>query len=502
MTRSKILALRAGLLCGAWGLMIGTLGCKKPAEKAELPAPMVTYAAPKAQTVQRYEYATGRVVPIDQVTVRARVSGELKTIYFQPGREVTGPVKRKESDKGWFNLTEQTFRELRRSKVPNPVVAKLQPLKDRELSKEEAQKEIAGALAAEDAKQFQDVIFKLAGDRPIEGQKLLEIDPAPFEAAVAQGRAALETARAELKAADAIVLVNAAKEDTTKKSYMRQEASFKAGGGSEAERDIAKGMYDEAAAAVLAAKAKVSLSAAKILEADASLELAELNLGYCTIRAEISGIVGDRLKTEGNLITQNSTDLTTIVRVDQMDIAVDLDENTLQRIQQAERDGKIKTAAPGKIPAEAGLALHGTEYPLKGLINFADNKVDPKTGTIRVKARFDNPKHGIVPRLMAAGMYARLRAPIGQAVPSMLVPESALGSDQGIPFIYLVGPENKALRVDAALGTQVGELRVVDSITVPGEKTARPLTADDKVIITGIQKLRPGLVIDPKPAKK
>jgi RND family efflux transporter MFP subunit len=503
MTRSRILALRAGLLCGAWGLLIGVLGCKsKEQEKAELPPPVVTVAPPVERMVTQYEYVTGRFVPIDQVTVRARVTGELKKIDFQPGHEVRGPQKRAESDKGWFKLTEQTFRELRRAKVPDAVLTKLQPLQDKELSREEAQKEIAGALGAEDAKRFQDNIVKLAGDRVIEGEKLFQIDPAQFEADVAKAKASLETAKAELKVAEAMVSVSLAKEDTTKKSYNRQQASFMMGGGSEAERDIAKGLYDEAAAAVLAAKAKVVLSAAQVLASDAALESAELNLGYCTIRAEISGIVGDRLKTEGNLITQNTTDLTTIVRADKLDAAVDVDEATLRRLREAAREGKIQLPKSGHFPAEAGLGGPESGYPLKGYIDFTNNQVDQKTGTIRMKARFDNTKPEAGPRELVAGMYVRTRAPIGAPVRSMLVPESAFGSDQGTKYLYLLGPENKAVRMDAQLGVQDGEMRVVESVEVPGSGKARPLSPDDKVIISGIQRVRPGMVVDPKPPKK
>src|SRR5581483_9842332 len=200
------------------------------------------------------------------------------------------------------------------------------------------------------------------------------------------------------------------------------------------ERDKSKGDFDEAGATVRSATAKIKVAKAKIDEAKAAVKTAELNLGYCTIDAPITGVVGDRMVTEGNLITGgvgNTTLLTTIVAVEKMDVAFDVDEHTLQRIQLAVREGKIKAPAPGEIPAEAGLAVHGAGYPLKGKINFEDNRVDPKTGTIRMKARFDNPKPATGERLLAAGMYARIRVPIGEPVRATLVPEAALGSDQG-----------------------------------------------------------------------
>jgi RND family efflux transporter MFP subunit len=410
---------------GALGLVVfGLLGCgSKKDEKAELPPPMVTVAPPVERMVTRYESATGRTAPLEQVDVRARVSGYLKAIYFKQGTEVK------------------------------------------------------------------------------KGDTLCLIDPEPFQADVAKAKAAVETADAELKTTEADVLRAEARKDTTKKSYDREQEGYTKGVGSEAARDIAKGAYDESVAAVQAAKAKVQLSKAKIDEYKASLKLADLNLGYCTVKAEITGMVGDRLVTEGNLVNANTTQLTSIVAVEKMDVAFDADENTIRRIQQAVREGKVK-APEGDIPAEAGLGGPENGYPLKGFINFANNQFDQKTGTIRMKARFDNPKPAVGNRLLAAGMYARIRVPIGEPVRSMLVPDSAFGSDQGVRFLFLLGPENKAVRMDATVGTLEGDLRVVESVAVPGEGKPRPLILNDKVIITGIQKLRPGMTVDPKPPKK
>jgi multidrug efflux pump subunit AcrA (membrane-fusion protein) len=148
------------------------------------------------------------------------------------------------------------------------------------------------------------------------------------------------------------------------------------------------------------------------------------------------------------------------------------------------------------------LALHGHEYPLKGRINFANNQVDQKTGTIRMKARFDNPKPPTGARVLAAGMYARVRVPIGEPVKAMLVPDSAFGSDQGVRFLFIIGPDNKAIRWNATAEMQEGDMRVVDSIEIPGKEKPRPLSPNDQIITTGIQRVRPNMVVDPKPAAK
>jgi RND family efflux transporter MFP subunit len=388
---------------------------------------MVTVDSPVERTLTRYVYATGRTEPVEQVDIRARVSGYLKSIKFQPGREVK---------------------------------------KD---------------------------------------QLLFEIDSAQYEADLARAKASQKTAEAELATSEADLSRVQIREDTTKKTYDRAEELFKSGAGSGEERDRTKGIHDEAAADVKAGKAKVKLAEAKIDEAKATVRNAELNLSYCTINSPIDGIVGDWLVTDGNLVAGGqgvTTLLTTVVAVEKMDVAFDVDENTLERIQLAVREGKIKSPGPGEIPAEAGLAIHGTGYPLRGIINFQDNKVDTKTGTIRLKARFDNPKPSSGTRLLAAGMYVRVRIPIGEPVKSMLVPESAFGSDQGIKYLFLVGPENKAVRMDAVQGMLDGELRVVESVSVPGEGKPRSLTPADRIIVSGIQRVRPGMTVDPKQAKK
>jgi RND family efflux transporter MFP subunit len=388
---------------------------------------MVTVDSPIEKTLRQYVYATGRTDPIEQVDIRARVSGYLKSIKFQPGREVQ------------------------------------------------------------------------------KGQLLFEIDPDQYEADLARAKASQKTAEEELANSEAALARTQARENTTKLTAGREEELFKRGAGSEQERDRTRGIHDEAVADVKASNATIKLSEAKIEEAKATVKNADLNLHYCSIHSPINGVAGDWLVTDGNLIAGGqgiTTLLTTVVAVEKMDVAFDVDENTLEQIQLAVREGKIKQAIAGEIPAEAGLAIHGTGYPLGGKINFQDNKVDTKTGTIRLKARFDNPKPSNGSRLLAAGMYTRVRVPVGEPVKSMLVPESAFGSDQGIKYLFLLDPENKAVRMDAVLGILDGEMRAVESVSIPGEGKPRPLTLNDRIIVSGIQRVRPGMTVDPKKAKK
>lgn len=411
------------VLCAASAALAGCGGSPSGA-KADLPAPQVTVAAPVERMITRYEYATGRTEPLEQVDVRARVSGYLKEIRFKPGAEV------KKDD------------------------------------------------------------------------LLCVIDMDPFDADLAKAKANEEIATADKSSAESDLMRSEARLVFTKGEFVRQDELLKKGGGSQKDWDKSKGDLDESTATVASNKAKIKLATGRINEAKSDIKKADLNLDYCKIKAPIDGIIGDKLVTEGNLITGgvgNTTLLTTIVAVEKMDVGFDVDEGTIQRIQQALREKKIVMPKPGEVPAEAGLAIHGTEYPLKGFINFQDNKLDPKTGTIRMKARFDNPKPEVpdAKRLLSAGMYARIRVPIGTPIKGMLVPEAALGSDQGVRFLYLVDGSNKAVRMNAVTGVAEGEMRVIESVS-PLNGTPRPLTAEDRVIVNGVMRVRPGIIVDPK----
>jgi multidrug efflux system membrane fusion protein len=403
-------------------------GCNrsKPGQE-EAPPPMVTVAAPVERMVTQYEFASGRTEPLEKVQIRARVSGYLQQILFEPGSEVTK-------------------------------------------------------------------------DMPI-----FEIDPEPFKADLSKAKAQFSTAQADQDVAEAEKSRSEIRVVTTKKEYDRAEKAVSTNAISVSDRDKAKGDYDEAQVAVKSALAKIALAKARIAEAASAVKTAELNLGYCSIKAPITGIIGDKLVTVGNLISggqTNTTLLTTIVATQKMDIAFDVDEHTLQIVEKGVREGKIKTKNPDEVPVQAGLGVHGSDYPLNGQITFRDNQVDPTTGTIRIKARIDNPKPPSGQRLLTAGMYAHLRIPIGDPVKSMLVPDSALGSDQGIKYLYLVGSDNKAFRMDATIGVLDGEERVILAVQTPGEKESRALSTSDRVIIRGLQRVRPGMVVEPKAETK
>lgn len=305
------------------------------------------------------------------------------------------------------------------------------------------------------------------GTEIAEGAVLAEVDVRPYQAELDKTKAQVGEAQARLSRLDG--------------TFQRMSAAREKGAVSEEDFQKSLGEKNEAAAALDLAKAAESL--------------AQLNVDYCQVKSPIAGRVGDRLVDEGNLINdglQGATLLTRVVAVDPVQIAFDMDENTLQKLQQAVRDGKLKSQEELAVPLEVGLPIHNGEYPVAGILRFVDNQIDSKTGTIRLKAECANPKPETGGRLLTPGMFVRVRIPIGDARSAMMIPESALGSDQGTRFLFVVGDDKKAVRLNAQVGLQQGELREILSVQVPGIKETRPLQSSDRVIVRGLQRVRSG----------
>ncbi|MFM8723734.1 MAG: efflux RND transporter periplasmic adaptor subunit, partial [Planctomycetaceae bacterium] len=181
-----------------------------------------------------------------------------------------------------------------------------------------------------------------------------------------------------------------------------------------------------------------------------------------------------------------------VVAVDPLQVAFDLDENTLQRLQQAMREGRLPAPQELAVPITAGLAVHNGDYPLAGIVRFVNNQVDAATGTIRLKAEFANPKIDPGGRVLSVGMFVRVRVPIGTPRPALLVPESALASEQGQRYLYVVDEQKLAVRLNVEPGLQSGSLREVVRAWTPGSADNRGLQPGDKVIVRGLQRVRSG----------
>ena len=174
--------------------------------------------------------------------------------------------------------------------------------------------------------------------------------------------------------------------------------------------------------------------------------------------------------------------MTTVVSVDPIYVYFEMDEPTLLRIRKAVNEGKIKVLDKGmKMPVLMGLPGED-EFPHRGTINFVNNQVSPTTGTILVRGVFPNPPLKGGHRLLSPGMFVKIRLPIGEPHPALLVNNGAIGSDQGLKFVYLLDPENKAQYRRVTAGPlQEDGLRIIEGGLEP----------DDSVIVGGLQQVRP-----------
>jgi RND family efflux transporter MFP subunit len=288
---------------------------------------------------------------------------------------------------------------------------------------------------------------------------LFEIDPRPYKALVDQADAQVNLAKAQYGLAKA--------------TYERDMATNARNAGAVSQQQI-----DQDRAAVEEADARIKA-------AQAALEAYRLNLGFTEVRSPIDGQIGRVYYTLGNLVTQDSTLLTTVVSLDPVYAYFDVDERTVLRVRNAINAGKIPAATDlSAIPVLMG--LEGEEgYPHKGTLNFVNNTVNPSTGTISVRGKFDNPRPENGRRLLSPGMFVRIRVPIGPPSPSLLVPDRAIGSDQGLKFVYVIGKDNKGEYRRVKTGAlQEDGLRVVEGVK-----------EDEWVVVGALQQVRPRMEV-------
>jgi RND family efflux transporter MFP subunit len=274
------------------------------------------------------------------------------------------------------------------------------------------------------------------------GDPLFLIDPRPYEA--------------ELAKAEATVLQGEALEKRLRNDFARATSLRE-------KRATTAEDYDKVTGDYLSAQASLQM-------ARASRDLAKLNKDWTLVTAPISGLVSRRFVDPENLVKADDTTLTTIVSLDPMYVYFDVDERTLLQIRHWMREGKI----PGmrEQGAEVSLGLADEEgFPHKGTIDFIDNKLDPGTGTLRLRGVFDNSKQVLYP-----GLFVRLRIQIGKPHPAVLVAERALGTDQGQKFLYLVKDKNKVKYQSVKVGSLHDGLRVVEDL-IPFNLTDKALAS-------------------------
>ncbi|MBL9212883.1 MAG: efflux RND transporter periplasmic adaptor subunit [Opitutaceae bacterium] len=224
-------------------------------------------------------------------------------------------------------------------------------------------------------------------------------------------------------------------------------------------------------------------AAATLAAAQAQLEQAKLDLDWTKVTAPISGRVGRKLITEGNLVTggpSGATVLTTIVQLDPIYCYFDVDERSALKYRELARTGKRTSALYETIPAQMGLA-NQEGFPHQGKIDFVDNEISATTGAIKARGVFPNPD-----LLMSPGFFARVRVPGSGDYEAMLVRDTAIGSDQGRPFVYVVGTDGKAVARTVVVGPLERGLRIV----------REGLTPADRVVINGLMAVRAGAVVE------
>jgi membrane fusion protein, multidrug efflux system len=279
------------------------------------------------------------------------------------------------------------------------------------------------------------------------GELLFTIDPRPYQAEV--DRAAAQLASAQSRSGYAASDWARAQRLLTDNAIARRDY------------DQAQNANREATAAVQAAKA--------------ALEAAQINLGYTAITAPVSGRVSRAELTVGNVVSigANAPVLTTLVSMSPIYASFDVDEHSYLHF--LSHDSKLT------VPVSIGLA-NETGYSRQGVIDSVDNRLDTSSGTIRVRARFDNADGVLVP-----GLYARVRVGGGAPHQAVLVSDAAVQTDQDKKFVLLVDKANKVQYREVKLGDQHQGLRVISAGLQPG----------DRIVVSGMQRVRAGDAVKP-----
>jgi RND family efflux transporter MFP subunit len=288
------------------------------------------------------------------------------------------------------------------------------------------------------------------------GELLFTIDPRPYEAVLRRAQADFSLATSRL----ALAQKNAARAGDLLKSHAI----------SQEEADIRDSNRNQAEASVE--------------EARAAVDAARLDVEFTRVSAPVAGRIGRKLVTEGNLISggvgTQSTLLTTIVSLDPIYAYFEADEGSVLKYRRLQQTGQRPSSREHKNPVHVGLADE-EGFPHDGVMDFVDNQVDRGTGTVVARAVLPNPDLSLLP-----GLFARLQLPGSGQYRAILIPDEAVGTDQSQKFVYVVDAESKAQYRTVKIGPMIDGLRVV----------REGLGPEDRVIVAGLQRARPGLVVD------
>ena len=295
-----------------------------------------------------------------------------------------------------------------------------------------------------------------------EGDVLFEIDDRQYKAELDAALASLERTKAAAVKAQAFLDIGL---ETQKLS---------AGAVSQQEIVQRQGSRDEANAAVKSATA--------------ALEQCQLNYDWCRVKSPIAGRTSRYYLTVGNLVTQDTALLTTVVSEDPLYVYFDVDERTALRILRHLLPQDADLIKAGKVPVCMGLSDE-EGFPHTGRVDFTDNVVNAATGTVTARGVFDNPLTSSERRLLKPGMFVRVQLPIGRPHQALLVSERALATDQGQKCVYVVDEQNRVQYRRVTVGAlQPDGLRVIEEGLQPGEW----------VVVSGLQLVRPRLEVKPQ----
>jgi RND family efflux transporter MFP subunit len=327
-----------------------------------------------------------------------------------------------------------------------------------------------GRTAAVDSVQVQarvlgylDKIHFKEGAEVDEGTVLYEIDPRPYQAAY--------------DSAKALVTQNVASLDLAKQNNTRFKALAKDQPGAATQLDLDKYQSTE------------DQAVGALDQSRANLETAKLNLDWTKVTSPVTGLIGRLLVTRGNLIVANQTILTTIVSQDPIWVYFDVDEPTALKVRDLIRQGKFPSVSAQGTKIIVRLQLANEEgFPHEASLDFVNNQLDQGTATLLVRAVLPNPKAAIGPREFAPNMFVRVRVPTSAPYQARLVNAEAIGTDQDLKYVYVVGEDNKVVRHAVKLGTEQEGLQVI----------AEGLKPAERVIVSGLQRVHPGDTVNPK----
>jgi membrane fusion protein (multidrug efflux system) len=337
----------------------------------------------------------------------------------------------------------------------------------------------------------------LEGSFVKQGQLLFQIDPRPFQASLDQAQGQLAQAigqlaqmQAQLLQSRAQVAVAEANQGRTQLDEDRYIPLEKQGAVTKQSLDnaiqnnlAAKAQVQEARAAVQTSQAEIEAAKATIQADRAAVDTARINLGFTRITSLIDGIAGLAQQQVGELVGPSGGPLTTVSTVDPIKVYFTVSEQEYLDFNRRFPTEASREAQEAKMPLDLILA-DGTIYPRKGKVYFADRQIDPATGSIRIAGLFANPGG-----ILRPGGYARIRAVIRMFPGALLVPQRAVTELQGAYQVAVVDSARKVSIRNVQAGDQVGQMWVINQGLKPG----------DRVVAEGVQKVRAGMQVNPKP---